>query len=47
MLPWKERLASILTQLVDLSETEIDSFLELWQDGVELKRNDYLIKKVR
>lgn len=45
MLPWKEKLASILTQRVDLSETEIDSFLELWQDGVELKRNDYLIKK--
>ena len=45
MLPWKEKLAGILTQRVNLSETEIDSFLELWQDGIELKRNDYLIKK--
>ena len=45
MVDWQEKLSQIFNSKVKLKEEELSSLLDKWNRPVELKRNDFLIKK--
>lgn len=45
MNDWQEKLSSIFKSKIKLSEEETHALLLTWTHSVELKRNDFLIKK--
>jgi len=45
MTDWQEKLSQIFNSKVKLKEEELSALLERWNRPVELKRNEFLIKK--
>jgi len=45
MTDWQEKLSYIFSSTVRLKEDELSALLERWNRPVELKRNEFLIKK--
>ena len=45
MIDWQEKLSHIFNLKVKLKEEELSALLDKWNRPVELKRNEFLIKK--